>query len=41
MDIQRVFNKYKVIAYMCSNFCKSEDQSSAAIMQASQEAFEN
>ena len=41
MDIQPVFNKYNIIAYMFSNFSKSKDQSSAAIMQASQEAFEN
>ena len=28
MDIQPVFNKYKAVAYMSSNFLKSEDQCS-------------
>ena len=41
MNIQPVFNKYKVTAYMCSNFSKSKDQNSAVIMQASQGVFEN
>ena len=41
MDIQLVFNEYKAVTYMCSYFCKSEDQCSQAMQQAAKEAFEN
>ena len=41
MDIQPLFNEYKVVRYMCLYFPKSEGQCSASIMQAAKEAFEN
>ena len=33
MDIQSVFNEYKVVAYMCSYFSKLEDHCLASIKQ--------
>ena len=41
MDIQSVFNEYKAVACMSSNFLKSEDQRSQTIKDAANEAFEN
>ena len=33
MDIQPVFNEYKLVAYMCQSFPKTEDQCSQVIKQ--------
>ena len=41
MDIQHVFNEYKVVAYMCQYFSKTEDRCSQTMKQAAKEAFEN
>ena len=41
MDIQPVFNKYKVVTYMCQYFSKTKDQYSKAMKEAAKEAFEN
>ena len=41
MDIQPVFNDYKVVIYMCSYSSKNEGQWSQAIKKAAKVAFEN
>ena len=39
IDIQPVFNCYKVVTYMCAYFSKSEDETSEAMKQAAKEAI--
>ena len=39
IDIQPVFNHYKAVTYMCAYFSKSEDETSEAMKQAANEAF--
>lgn len=41
MDIQPVFNEYKAVAYLSSNFSKSEDQCSQTIKDAANETFKD
>ena len=41
MDIQLVFNDYKVVKYMCQYFSKTENQCSQTMKQAGKEAFES
>ena len=41
MDIQPVFNKYKVVTYMCQYFSKTKGQYSKPMKEAAKEAFEN
>ena len=41
IDIQPVFNDYKVVTYMCQYFSKTEDQCPQAMKQAAKEAYEN
>ena len=40
LDIQPVFNHYKVIGYMCVYLSKSEDECTQAMSQAVKDAFE-
>ena len=40
MAIQPVFNGYKAVTYMCSQFSKSEDKYSFVMKLAAQEAFD-
>ena len=40
MDIQPVFNHYKVVVYMCAYLSKSEDEYSFAMTEAVRDAFE-
>ena len=41
MEIQPVFNKYKVETYMCQYFSKTENQCSHTMKQAAKKPFEN
>ena len=40
INIQLVFNKYKVVPYMCQYFSKTENRCSQALKQIAKEAFE-
>ena len=39
IDTQPVFNHYKAVTYMCTNFSKAEDETSEAMKQAAREAL--
>ena len=39
IDIQPVFNHYKVVTYMCSYFSKAEDETSEVMKQAVKDAI--
>ena len=41
MDVQPVFNEYKIVACICQYFSKTEDQSSQTNNQEAKEDFEN
>ena len=40
LDIQPVFNHYKAIAYLCAYLSKNEDETTVAMKQAVEDAFE-
>ena len=39
IDIQQIFNHYKVVTYMCAYFSKAKNEISQALRQAVKEAF--
>ena len=39
IDIQPVFNHYKVVTHMCAYFSKAEDETSEAMKQAAKEVL--
>ena len=39
LDMQLIFNHYKVVTYMCAYFSKVQDETSEAMKQAAKEAL--